>query len=96
MATTPHRPETEDMSSQERRALVRQLTNMLNQRETDKRQFNEHFSRYGVLLEGLFKQLEEQKERLDDMNALMHRVYRLGVWWEHQEVEQAWEPETNA
>ena len=96
MATTPHRPETEELTSQERLALVRQLTNMLNQREMDRRHFNEHFRRYGVLIEGLFKQLEDQKTRLDEMHELMRRVHNLGIWWEHQEVDQAWEAEANA
>ncbi len=84
------------MTAQDRLALVRQLTHPLNQREMDKRHFNEHFRRYGVLMEGLFNQLEDQKTRLDEMHELMRRIYRLGIWWEHQKVDQAWEAEANA
>ena len=71
------------MTAQDRLALVWQLTHLLNQREMDKRHFNEHFSRYGVLIEGLFNQLEDQKTRLDEMHEPMRRIYRLGIWWEH-------------
>lgn len=84
------------MTAQDRLALVRQLTHLLNQREMDKRHFNKHFRRYGVLIEGLFNQLEDQKTRLDEMHELMRRIYRLGIWWEHQKVDQAWEAEANA
>ena len=96
MATTPHRPETEDMTSQERLALVRQMTNILNQRETAKRLFMENFGRYGVLLEGVLTQLEKQGRQIDQLKDLVTRVYRLGIFWEQQEVDSAWEAEANA
>ena len=96
MSATFRDPDPGEMSANERRALVRQLTNLCNQRASDRRQFNEHFNRYGTLLEGLFQRLDDQKTEIDELRSLMHRVYRLGVWWEHKELEDAWEPGANA
>ena len=96
MAATFSSSDPGELDAQARLALVRQLTNLCNQRAGDRRQFNEHFARYGVLLEGLFQRLDDQKTEIDELRSLMVRVLRLGIWWEHQQEADAWEPEANA
>ena len=82
MATTPNTPDSSDYTANERRALVRQLTNMLNQREKDRRHFNEHFNRYGVLLKGIFQFMSDQNKKIAEIHDLVDRTYKLGIWWE--------------
>ena len=95
MTTAPQDPNPGDFTPNERRALVRQLTHMLNQRETDKRQFMEHFGRYGVLLEGVLTQLDKQGREIDQLKDLVTRVYQLGIWWEQDECDRSWAEEAS-
>ena len=68
---------------------------MLNQRETDKRLFMDHFGRYGVLLEGVLAQLDKQGHEIDQLKDLVTRVYQLGIWWEQDECDRSWAQEAS-
>ena len=84
-----------DFDEQTRQALVRQLTNMLNQRQSDRqffqenfKMFDEHFRRYGVLLEKILASLDNHNTidtELREIKDLVNRVYHLGMWWDQQE-----------
>ena len=65
----------DSMSRDQIAALNRLLCNLANLQSSQRHDHNDHFRRYGVLLEAILTRMDQQDQQLQ-------RLLALGCWWQ--------------
>ena len=65
------------MSRDQIAALNRLLCNLANLQSSQRHDHNDHFRRYGVLLEAILTRMDQQDQQIQ-------RLLALGCWWSEE------------
>ena len=65
----------------------RLLCNLANLQAGQRRDHQEHFHRYGVLLEAILSRLDKFAQRQEEQEPQMQRLMALGMWWDEERAD---------